>query len=997
MLDGVLNRVQELERIVRDVNSRPLDVSKISGRGELADRFGQAAKELNGLKNSFINSERAVEAFGTTSSRTIANTTALSVAFRRVAENSDVSTNQFREFTVAAQQAAVAANALGKERLSVLAQELSNKGEAGKTIGGGGLVQELLAQEQAVPRSIAALEAYQQELQDMQRLVLNTSKEFALLEQAIKRVDVAMAAPKTRKPRGGGGPFPSDQPFSPAELFKQKTTRSLAPLQKPGTLDAILGAGFPMLFGGGPGAVLGGGLGGALGGMLGGNAGMALSVGLSAVGQKLDEIFGSAMRATQELGAALSSLSMEKLRDTAITVTAELETQVQALIEAGSYEEARQAINKEVTLQTGAIGTSTEDSANAVNLLVNAWDNVLKPIQSILSIIAAPFAAALALILNVVGLIAKGVNVVLSGIGTLIKLGAEFVIKLLGGDEALKSVQESTKAVSEEREKQTAAVEAASKVLFKELMLSRDLNKLEKERTLGRTAAEKDANAQLDLRKQKLQINADYDQRIAEAREKGAGAERDAVERQVAILEGKRSIALKDLEIADSLQKQLRLQEAIKEVESIREKKISLASLEEQIKIRTLELDNKITKQEAERLLTANELLTVQQEISNAQSALSALAPLLTEEDILDIKNKIAKLQLQEVNIKLKLEEQEVERIKQEIARFKDVKVTISINTEKFVTSLKIANEVLQSATGTLNAQFAAQKAINDLLIQRAEQEGDLEKVYALRVKQVELTYRQTVLQIQVEVEQARIKLQQVRLEHQKLALQLQQISLVRKLTNEETDTLLQSKQMLRLMEYQLQLIIKAAGYRIQEAEAIRQMTLEQLAFNRAKEQGNQTGGGGGGSGGSGGKTFNIVPPSGPQLLFASGGYVDKPTSAVIGEGNEGEFVIPESKMAAAMTRYAEGRRGADVIPADGTSGLSEGQPGTGAAFGGGMPRINNQINVTTGPVMQIDGKTYVSQQDMAQSLRSTADNAVRATLKMLQYNTQVRKSIGIA
>jgi hypothetical protein len=30
---------------------------------------------------------------------------------------------------------------------------------------------------------------------------------------------------------------------------------------------------------------------------------------------------------------------------------------------------------------------------------------------------------------------------------------------------------------------------------------------------------------------------------------------------------------------------------------------------------------------------------------------------------------------------------------------------------------------------------------------------------------------------------------------------------------------------------------------------------------------------------------------------FADGGYVDRPTLALIGEGGEGEYVIPESKM----------------------------------------------------------------------------------------------------
>ena len=46
--------------------------------------------------------------------------------------------------------------------------------------------------------------------------------------------------------------------------------------------DIALGAGFPLLFGGGPGAVLGGALGGATGG------GLASQIALSALGQQID-------------------------------------------------------------------------------------------------------------------------------------------------------------------------------------------------------------------------------------------------------------------------------------------------------------------------------------------------------------------------------------------------------------------------------------------------------------------------------------------------------------------------------------------------------------------------------------------------------------------------------------------------------------------------------------------------------------------------------------
>jgi TP901 family phage tail tape measure protein len=67
------------------------------------------------------------------------------------------------------------------------------------------------------------------------------------------------------------------------------------------------------------------------------------------------------------------------------------------------------------------------------------------------------------------------------------------------------------------------------------------------------------------------------------------------------------------------------------------------------------------------------------------------------------------------------------------------------------------------------------------------------------------------------------------------------------------------------------------------------------------------------------------------SIGFAEGGFVTGPTSAIIAEGGESEYVIPSSKMDAAMSRYSRGARGEGVIPA---SGGSEGSSGTPAAGG---------------------------------------------------------------
>lgn len=99
---------------------------------------------------------------------------------------------------------------------------------------------------------------------------------------------------------------------------------------------------------------------------------------------------------------------------------------------------------------------------------------------------------------------------------------------------------------------------------------------------------------------------------------------------------------------------------------------------------------------------------------------------------------------------------------------------------------------------------------------------------------------------------------------------------------------------------------------------------------------------------------FNKLP--GPDLPFigqvpvpefAEGGVVDRPTLAMVGEGGEREYIIPESKMGRAAAAYLGGARGAAVMG-----------PST--------------INVTTGPVLQQQGQNWVTMADLQQAMRAT-------------------------
>ena len=123
---------------------------------------------------------------------------------------------------------------------------------------------------------------------------------------------------------------------------------------------------------------------------------------------------------------------------------------------------------------------------------------------------------------------------------------------------------------------------------------------------------------------------------------------------------------------------------------------------------------------------------------------------------------------------------------------------------------------------------------------------------------------------------------------------------------------------------------------------------------------------------------------------MAQGGYVSGPTPALIGEGGESEYVIPESKMRESMARYSRGARGASVIPGAGDSGTSGEGGGTAVAA---------PIDVRF-TVERINSVDYVTadqfQTGMRQAASQGAKQGEQQTLKRLQMSGSTRKRLGL-
>jgi len=91
---------------------------------------------------------------------------------------------------------------------------------------------------------------------------------------------------------------------------------------------------------------------------------------------------------------------------------------------------------------------------------------------------------------------------------------------------------------------------------------------------------------------------------------------------------------------------------------------------------------------------------------------------------------------------------------------------------------------------------------------------------------------------------------------------------------------------------------------------------------------------------------------------YAEGGYVNGPTLAVVGEGKSSEYIIPTHKMGGFINNYLSGLRGGAAIPR--------------FAEGGFVAGGNPNINIKTGPVMQMsNGQQYVTVDDLQSALYS--------------------------
>ena len=259
----------------------------------------------------------------------------------------------------------------------------------------------------------------------------------------------------------------------------------------------LLGAGFPLLFGGGVGSVAG-----SVIGSLGAKPGEEFGAQIfgSAIGTQLEQL----VRRANALGDAIDQISFDKLEEQSIIISGELRAQVNLLKELGRQDEARAILAREVEKRTGANADVTRDVNRQVQLLNAGFSELINSAGTTLSIVGGPL---------------------LTGIGTISFLVAELFKTFNRGVSTLRSLIPDLGVVDTFFEKFNKRLQEAlgkAKELRRELRLEGDAAftkfTIEQQKTIGKAAQTFEAQRK-NLELQKRIVGIDNRRALANALE----------------------------------------------------------------------------------------------------------------------------------------------------------------------------------------------------------------------------------------------------------------------------------------------------------------------------------------------------------------------------------------------------------------------------------------------------------------------------------------------
>ena len=775
---------------------------------------------------------------------------------------------------------------------------------------------------------------------------------------------------------------------------------------------AIVGGGFPLLFGGGPGGVLGGLLGGAIGGK---ELGFEFSIGLSALGTQLDK-FGALARNT---GDALKdpTKALDQLDKIGVKVDKSVRKQVEALVEAGQYTDALNVVYEQLS------GTIGNQGINNLKAFDDAADDLQDKLAKLALQVASELAPALTVVFNLIG---KFVDALSGDQIQRAALNLDPVAFEKARATAITKAQ-ATGIKNEQKlrdkynefltEESKAIVKAATPQVDKSKDEIKDLIDLDKKRLdianarVRALQAGRELTSSTAVEAQKNLINAEFELKFAEL--KNQQLDKTLEKKRSENIEAEKRLALEELaqqaldaQIAQ-YQKLLGLQNeligvalgaASLDVESAGIAGGKLAAITEEynqqdaiynLKARALQLD-------LERTLASRTLSQQERELYTAvyQEQLKNLEK--------QTENKKRQLQFAAAQLKLERELQQIKGNRESKQLGSDLNRQISDVESRLASPFSTnESELLQLRFKQTRRYEDAVQAVNEKI---EEQQAiirnglDIDGAAAERVSNLErqLSLYEQLLPKLNALEQSELKQQQTL-----RALQPAVSALASGMSDVVTSLIDGTSTVEEAVSRMFANIGKALIDYATQAIAIYAL----LAIWRVI------------AGVSSGSSKDAIPstgdPAAPTIngfdtgmnakmaaegaywtggfqAFANGGMVTSPTMGLVGEGGEPEYIIPASKMRGAMNRYAAGARGSSVIPGSGEQ--------AGGEMGGGTA-VAAPIDVRY-TVERINSVDYVTADQFRSGMQQAAEQGARRgeqrTLANIRQNTTTRRKLGL-
>ena len=424
-LDSVVEKVNRLNGVIKSIKPVP-DLFQKQRGGTEAFR-----EQINAVKKTLADTLATFGQVGkvTGFSKTIGGLNSQLAGFRNVANSAKVGGKQFTEALIAGENASRQLLKAELERLNTLRSlyQSNTKLASGSNAGIGKQLAEVLKIGKTIPKTIASLNEYKSVLNEIIKLVDIGSKEYNELELAIEKVNKQLDSTKSKD--AINKKELQDEKNITKELEKQKKiedrrfNNALKNIRrrkkerererKQQRQGRLLGAGFPLLFGGGLGSVAG-----SLAGSFAAKPGEEFGAQIfgSAIGAQLETL----IKRANALADAVDQISFSKLEEQSIIVSGQLRAQVELLKERGRVDEARAILARQVQRRTGASADTQKDISRQVQILNAGFSELVNSAGTTLAIISGPLLTAVGALSAGVSLFFKGFNTLISGFGDLV-------------------------------------------------------------------------------------------------------------------------------------------------------------------------------------------------------------------------------------------------------------------------------------------------------------------------------------------------------------------------------------------------------------------------------------------------------------------------------------------------------------------------------------------------------------------------------------------------